>query len=283
MDMSELASANVVDDWIRRRHGPAKAPDPFSEYRNFGMSHLDCEIERDSVARPPSDETLTDSVCDKISNDIIVGALTPGQKLRIKDLKTRYGIGGSPLREALARLTSSGFVTNETRRGFHVAPVSEDDLVDITNVRHTIELMALRQAIEFGDKEWESGIVSSLARLCWAASSYRSGKATTAEVEDVHRDFHRALLASCRSPRALMLHETLFNQASRYRRVTMKPLLKDTYFQRSHERLAKVVLSRNVAAATAELSRHLLTLPKRVYPGRGINIGDPRALFLKRM
>src|SRR3546814_10393105 len=46
-----------------------------------------------------------------------------GIKLQIEDLKARYGLSASPLREALARLVSQGFVQIENQRGFRVAPM----------------------------------------------------------------------------------------------------------------------------------------------------------------
>ncbi|MEZ9706922.1 GntR family transcriptional regulator, partial [Vibrio breoganii] len=46
-----------------------------------------------------SSPTLTDKVSKMIRQDILNGELTPGQKLVVADLKARYNVGASPIRE----------------------------------------------------------------------------------------------------------------------------------------------------------------------------------------
>jgi DNA-binding GntR family transcriptional regulator len=111
-----------------------------------------------------SAETLAQIAIERLIGDIVAGALKPDAKLRIEELKERYDMGASPLREALFRLASLGFVTNSTRRGFRVAPMSRSDLEDITLVRQTIEAAALRRAMVSGSDDWEVGIVAALAK-----------------------------------------------------------------------------------------------------------------------
>ncbi len=47
-----------------------------------------------------------------------------GMSLRLDDLKDHYGMGASPLREALSRLVGEGLVQLENNRGFRVAGLS---------------------------------------------------------------------------------------------------------------------------------------------------------------
>src|SRR5262245_1055433 len=69
-------------------------------------------------------QTLTEQVLDRLRDDIVSGRLAASEKLRVQDLSERYGVGASPLREALSRLTADGLVENESNRGFRVAPMS---------------------------------------------------------------------------------------------------------------------------------------------------------------
>lgn len=68
------------------------------------------------------DMTLTDRAYGSLREDILNGVLAPGVRLRLDPLKARYGMGASPLREALSRLAGDGFVIAEGRRGFSVPP-----------------------------------------------------------------------------------------------------------------------------------------------------------------
>ena len=81
-------------------------------------------------------KTLVESSYNRLRSDIIAGKLAPGAKLRIEELREDYQIGASPLREALNRLAGEGFVTVEEQRGFKVAPVSLDDLQDLSLHAH---------------------------------------------------------------------------------------------------------------------------------------------------
>lgn len=45
--------------------------------------------------------TISDRVMHQIRNDILNGEFEAGQKLILSDLKQRYNVGGSPLREAM--------------------------------------------------------------------------------------------------------------------------------------------------------------------------------------
>ena len=50
----------------------------------------------------PSGHTLTEQVLARLREDILSGQLAASQKLRVRELSARYGVGASPLREALA-------------------------------------------------------------------------------------------------------------------------------------------------------------------------------------
>ena len=203
-------------------------------------------------------ETLTESVTDKIANDIVLGGLQPGVKLRIDELKTRYSTGASPIREALTSLSVQGFVTSESRRGFRVAPMGREDLLEITEIRKLIELKALEISIQKGGREWEEGIVIQMARLRHAVSQSSSeGVPLDPGIDGAHEDYHRALIAGCNSQRLIDLQETYYELAKRYRMLVFRTRFTDDDFLTQHEILTDVVLSRRMESSLAELRRHL--------------------------
>ena len=85
--------------------------------------------------------TLSIADVDKIRADIVGGALAPGEKLKLGELSDRYDCGINPLREALARLGATGLVVLEDQKGVRVAPVSREDLLDLTHVRQQVEVI----------------------------------------------------------------------------------------------------------------------------------------------
>ena len=144
--------------------------------------------------------SLTRQAFEQLRSDILHGRLRPTERLRINALAERYDVGATAIREALSRLVADGLVEAEEQRGFCVARVSREDLLDLTQTRIDVESLALRRAVERGDVEWESHLLSAFHRLSKAhlptTPEHRLLWAAT------HRQFHEALVAGCGLPRS---------------------------------------------------------------------------------
>ena len=203
--------------------------------------------------------TLAEKAYDALRRDIIRGELAPGRPLRLADLSQRYGMGFSPLREALNRLQAERMVTAESLRGFRVAPVSLDELHDAVSLRILIETEALRASIRMGDDAWAAGIVSALYALNLQVR--RTGSDTDIwTLEARHHAFHRSLLAACNSPWTLEFVERLYAATERYRipilLAAALPAGRDV--QAEHGALAQAALDRDADKAAALLREHYL-------------------------
>src|ERR1700716_1736405 len=195
----------------------------------------------------------------------IAGA--PGMRLGISDLVQRYEIGATPLREGLSRLISRGLIVGLGQRGFRVADVSREDLLDITRMRTVVEIEALRLAMTQGDDAWEAGILSALHQM--RRHIQRTGDEFHEGAPDfdrLHKGFHTALLAACGSKRLLAAHSDLYDQAYRYRRVMMRSFDSGKKFVRAHQLLAERIIGRDVQGSQAMLEAHLRSTLDIVYP-----------------
>jgi DNA-binding GntR family transcriptional regulator len=76
--------------------------------------------------------------------------LAPGDVLREDVLQSQLGIGRTPIREALQRLTRDQFVTVIPRRGTLVAPIAVDELSTLYETRAVMEPFAARLACRRG-------------------------------------------------------------------------------------------------------------------------------------
>jgi DNA-binding GntR family transcriptional regulator len=212
-------------------------------------------------------DTLSERAASLVEQDIIAGRLAPGTRLGIADLVERYAIGATPLREGLSRLISRGLIIGIGQRGFRVADISRDDLLDITRMRSLVEIEALRLAILAGDDSWEAGILSTLHQMRRhierTGDAFREG---APEFDRLHKGFHTALLAACGSKRLLAAHADLYDQAYRYRRVMMRSFDSGNDFVAVHHALADRILARDIAAAQVMLTQHLHATLDFVYP-----------------
>ncbi len=202
--------------------------------------------------------TLAELAYARLRDDIVWGRLLPGAPLRSDDLRKRYGLGVSPLREALSKLAVERLVVAEGQRGYRVAPVSADEAKDILSVRLLIEGEALARSMRYGGVEWETAVMSAFHRLARMPIPVGPG-ADPHTWAEVHRGFHMALLSACDSPWLLNYAANLYDQAERYRliRVLRTPkaaLARDIAAE--HRELLDAVLSRDEARAASALREH---------------------------
>ncbi len=202
--------------------------------------------------------TLAGAVYQRMRADIISGALAPGAHLRLANLRSRYGMGLSPIREALSRLATDTFVTAIENRGYRVALLSRRDLSDITETRVLIECDALRRAIAAGDEAWEANIVA--AHYCLAKVDGRLVQASAAlldEWETANRVFHDALVAACQSHWLQRFRHLLQDQSKRYRRYSLQESAAFRAVADEHYDLMEATLARDSARAEQLMARHI--------------------------
>jgi len=201
--------------------------------------------------------TLATTVYDRLRDDIMSGELAPGEKLRVEFLRARYGAGTSPIREALNRLSSDGFVVQEDQRGFRVSPVSRDELIELIKTRCWIEGVALRESAANGDMAWEETIVLAFHRLSRVPkTSDPEVVAANPQWEDLHRAFHMTLLMACGSRLLLEFCEQLADRANRYRRLAVIVSYPERNELEEHRDLMAAMLARDADKAATLLHTH---------------------------
>lgn len=206
---------------------------------------------------PGALKSLTGMAFDQIRADILLGRLRPEERLRINSLTTRYNVGASAVREALSRLVADDLVFAEEQRGFCVAPISKADLLDLTQTRVDIEGLAVTKAIERGDVEWESGVVSAFHRLSRCSPPTDQGGELHHQWGIVHRQFHESLLAGCASPWLLRLTNLLFDKSERYRNLAeFKTDSGQRNVSTEHKALMDAALQKNAPLARQLIADH---------------------------
>ncbi|MEO7235178.1 MAG: GntR family transcriptional regulator [Lapillicoccus sp.] len=91
-------------------------------------------------------ERAGDRAYQRLHAEILDGTLPPGLWLGEVDQAARLGVSRTPLREALARLASDGFVTASRGRGVVVAEISGHDVDALFAMRTCLEAEAARLA-----------------------------------------------------------------------------------------------------------------------------------------
>lgn len=199
-----------------------------------------------------------------IREDIIGGKFPPGARLRIALLRDTYGIGATPLREALSRLVSERLVVSMDRRGFAVAPISLKELRELTNLRKLLEKEALRQSLENGDENWEADVVSSIYRLGRQHERIQAGEFEAIEGwEQLNQEFHETLVAACDAPFLLHFRRTVYLYLKRYRQICLSLTSPSTNaapsrdVHREHVAMYKAAINRDYELLCTLTDEHL--------------------------
>jgi DNA-binding GntR family transcriptional regulator len=203
---------------------------------------------------------LTQGAYERLRADLLSCRIVPGSRLKIQDLCTRLSVSLGAIREALARLTSEGLVVAEPQRGFRAAPISPEDLADLTRVRIEIDSLCLRGAIERADLDWEIDLVAAFHRLSRLPERALGDPVRPSEDwAAAHGAFHEALVAGCGSPWLMRLHRQLYDQSERYRRLSISIAPQDRKIGDEHERIFEAVLAHDADKAVGLLATHIAT------------------------
>ncbi|GGB35071.1 HTH-type transcriptional repressor CsiR [Oceanisphaera marina] len=220
-------------------------------------------------------ENLARTAYQQLKQDIIQSHFGPTEKLLMSTLKARYGLGVSPLREALSQLVSERLVTAESQRGFRVSSMSIAELKDIYDARAQLEGLIVELALARGDDLWEASVVAAHHALS------KVNHLETVEDQLTHWDlrhqaFHQAVADGCQSPQLLVVRQTLMDQAARYRYLWLKQTvfspqaLKEK--QQEHLILFNALLARDSQASTM-MREHLMgpvTIISKVLGEQGV-------------
>ena len=212
----------------------------------------------ETTAKPGGGKTIIEEVYATLRSEILNGILAPESKLRIEELRNRFGVSSSTVREALSRLLAENLVTTQGQRGFSVAPVSLDDFREIAEMRMMLEARAVRESIEKGDDEWESRVVAAAHRLSKVEMAMQGKERSSVdEWEARNRDFHNALGSACTNRWLLNSREILYNHSVRYLRISVTERTVPRDVRAEHEAIFKAVIARDADLAERLTIEHI--------------------------
>jgi DNA-binding GntR family transcriptional regulator len=201
--------------------------------------------------------TLARRVADLLRRDILEATLAPGSRLGMEDLRTRYGAGASPLREALSQLAAEGLVLRVDQRGFRVAAADVEELRDLVETRCLAETAALRESVSRGDTAWEERLLVAHHRMSQAARSAEPGRFVPNPLwEDHHRAFHMALIEACGARALIGFCAELHDRAMRFRRLSNTVAWPQRDAAAEHAAILDAALGRRGDDAAMLLSAH---------------------------
>jgi len=86
-----------------------------------------------------------------LQNKIIKRELKPNQRIYVDELSKEFNISQTPIREALYKLEGMDLVNIKPRKGIYVANFTKQDVLDILDVRMTLENLAIQRISDISE------------------------------------------------------------------------------------------------------------------------------------
>lgn len=130
--------------------------------------------------------------------------LRPGERLAELDLAKRLKVSRTPIREALNRLVTEGFLTFTPNRGFQCRPLDAKEIFDLYEVRRSLEATAAALAVERASDEELEELGRFLAR-----SRAVPEKTTVIELVRFDEEFHERIAVLSRNGEMLRILQNI--------------------------------------------------------------------------
>ena len=209
--------------------------------------------------------SLADQVFEQLENDIIQGIYPRGEILTELKLAEQLGVSRTPIREALRRLEQERLIS-DAGKGSVVLGITEDDILDIMNIRQRIEGLAAYYATINMDDEARA----ELAHIVDLQEFYFN-KEDLDHLRQADDKFHDAI---CRLSGRAVIYDTLrplLRKTRRYRRISMQSKDRVTNTMREHREIYEAIISGNADLAMELSSKHIEKAKQHMIGSANIN------------
>jgi DNA-binding GntR family transcriptional regulator len=205
-----------------------------------------------------SPQLLKSRLYNRLLVDIIIGRLTPGERLDEQALVRRYGGGLAGIREALARLALEGLVLRRARVGTMVAPLDLMEAREAFAARALVEIECAGLAARFAGEDEIEAIRATLNEGETAIT--RNDSHALAMMDEA---FHIAVARASHNRVLAKMVTTLHHQTARFWLVTMQePSVKES----RHALSQHWALADAIAAHDADKAREMMRMALGDFP-----------------
>lgn len=202
--------------------------------------------------------SLADQVFERLENDIIQGVYPKGEVLTELKLVEQMGVSRTPIREALRRLEQERLI-EDSGKGSVVLGITEDDLLDIMNIRQRIEGLAAYYATVNMNADGRK----ELSHIVDLQAFYYS-KGDAERLRQADDQFHDTI---CRLSKRAVIYDTLnplLRKTRRYRRISMEDKARVEKTMGEHRKIYDAIMSGDAELAMELTTKHIENAKKHM-------------------
>ncbi|MEE1170033.1 MAG: GntR family transcriptional regulator [Anaerovoracaceae bacterium] len=198
-------------------------------------------------------------VYEELKMRILKGEIAPGQRLMEVETSEELGVSRTPVREAIKKLEKEGLVVVEPRRGTYAAQISDNDLIEILEVRESLEALAAQYAAK-RMKATQKEKLKSIAEKYNKA--VKDGKLTMMIKYDT--EFHRILAEGSNNKTLINLIDQLRELLLRFRYLYYDNTARAEKNPAEHQRIIDAIMDGDEKAAHDATLAHIGSLKEIV-------------------
>lgn len=214
---------------------------------------------------PNSVKPIRDIVYETLRTAILQGEIKSGQRIVEKEYAEKFRISRTPVREALRKLETEGFVQYIPRKGVVVRAFETGDIIEIYKIRVALESMAIASAIENITETQTLQLREVLDRMEKAG---RQGDA--AELTQMCRLFNGIIMDASRMPRLTGLINTLQDYLEKFRKISLSGEKRRNAAITEHKAILQAILDKDSEKARRCVHDHLEGAKKALLENLGI-------------
>jgi DNA-binding GntR family transcriptional regulator len=196
-----------------------------------------------------ADGSAVGRVYEELRRRAISFGLRPGEHLNEGEIARLLGVSRTPLREALNRLTSDGFVTFSPKQGFFRKPLEAKEIFDLWEFRLHIETAAAKLAVERGSDE----AIAEIDHYLDQGGEDRPER-TVEELVALDEGFHERIMALTGNAEMLLALRNL-NARIQYVRIDLQARRETKHAE--HREIIRALKERDHERCAALLYRHI--------------------------
>jgi len=181
---------------------------------------------------------------------VVAYRVRPGERLNEVELAKRLEVSRTPLREALNRLVSEGFLTSMGGRGFFCREFKPREIYELYQLRGVLEVAAARMASE----QATEAEIDELERFL-DDTGPDDGQRTSEELVALDEAFHERLMAFARNAEMAQLLGNMNDRIRFFRWIDMDSRRKRT--QGEHRDILEAIRAREPDRAAAAMEAHI--------------------------
>ncbi|KPL59248.1 GntR family transcriptional regulator [Rossellomorea vietnamensis] len=201
--------------------------------------------------------SLKDEVKEKLTEDIIMLKLKPGDRIVETEVAKKLGISQVPVREALRGLEEEGLINTIKYRGAFVTDINPVEMYHMFSLRAKIETDAIEAILPQLTRRHFGELYDIVDKMKVAEKDY-------AVQSQLDMEFHRAIIEWSNVDVYLRIWGMLTNHIRRY--ITMlnpKVRILPEEVHQYHEALVKTLEERDVEKAKVVFKEHIMKMVEK--------------------